>query len=157
MSQAGYEIGVPEGVRFAAYVTVSALSDAIWIGMLLLLIMLLTRMILKYLYLSMIAFAVITLLIFAIVSPWVVVFPIVTNAIIAVGMAIVLARVGLVAAVSALFSLCLLINSPLTLDTSAWYAGTGAFAAALLLILWTAGLVRSAGRHPARSLVTMDK
>lgn len=146
MAQSGYEIGIPMGPRFAAFVTVGALSDATWIGLLLLMIMLLARMILKHQALSMIAFVLITTVVFAVVSPWVVAFPVATNLIIALGMTVVFARVGLLAAVSALFALCLLINSPLTLNMSAWYAETGAFAPVVLLIVWTYGLYRALGR-----------
>jgi hypothetical protein len=73
-------------------------------------------------------------------------FPVATNFIIALGMAFVLSRVGLLAGVSALFTLCLLINSPLTLNTSAWYAGAGAFAPVFLVIVWTLGLYLASGR-----------
>jgi hypothetical protein len=66
----------------------------------------------------------------------------------AVGLSIILMRIGFLAGMMSLFVNLLLISSPMTSDMRAWYAGSTAFAilavAALLLLGVCAG--RSAPR-----------
>lgn len=148
------DLGVLTGFRNGLGILVGCQVSAVWIGLLLMLLMLLLRVVLRVQWLSAIAFFATATLIMIVTNDvmWQLLLPM--AAITIAGLTVILTRVGLLAGIVSLFVNYLLINSPITADMHAWFAGFTAFAfllvAALLMLgaYWRSGRLMPLPRGP---------
>jgi serine/threonine-protein kinase len=136
----GTEVGTLLGAPHVLTVLIRALTTAISTGLVFLMVMLILRVLLRAPGIAGGAFFIVAAGVFMLVSDSPDAFPWATSAILAVSLAVVLIRVGLLAAIVGLFAREILMNSPLTLHVDEWYAGAAAGAVAVLLALMVFGL-----------------
>ena len=136
----GAQLGQLMGFGAALYTIVIAQLSAVWIGLIFLMIMLLLRVTVRIPWLAAIVFLVVATAAFTLTSDSVIAMPWATHAIISIGLAVILVRVGFLAAISSLFTTELMMNSPITSDVNAWYAGAAGFSITVLIALLAFGL-----------------
>ena len=126
---------------------------AIRMAMLTLMLMLLLRIALRGKYSAAIVFCIITATTFTIMSSGQLYLPWLFNTLVAIALAALVIRGGLLQVIIAFFVFFLLINSPLTAQLAYWYGGPalvalGLVAALLLFGFYTALAGRSVFRSP---------
>jgi len=117
-------------------VLTDSLIAAVCMGLFLLLLMLLLRIVLRRAWLTNVLFVVILTIGSKLTSEYSSAFPWATHAIISAGLALVLARLGLLPAMVSLWIHYLLRNSPLTMDVQAWYGSTTGVLLLLMVLFW---------------------
>ena len=74
-----------------------------------------------------------------------------TNGALAIGLVLVLTRVGLVAAIVAMFVKSVILTNPVTSDFSMWYAPAGSFAVLATVALLLFGFYHALAGQPILS------
>ena len=123
----GYDLGELLGLRYKVGAVIEILLNAIAVAFALLLLMLLLRLALRIPWLAQVAFVLLLTLVFLSVSSYDTFLPWVNGAAVAVGVALLLSRVGLVAVMTGLFVNALILASPMTAHWQAWYAPASNF------------------------------
>lgn len=140
------DLGVLTGFRSGLGTLVSCQVSAVWMGLLLMLLMLLLRVALRVQWLAAIAFFATGTLAVIITNDvmWKILLPMAMITI--AGLAVILTRVGLLAAMASLFVNYLLTCSPMTADMSAWFAGFTVFASLVVVSLLAIGAFYCSGK-----------
>jgi predicted Ser/Thr protein kinase len=139
----GYELGTLAGTGFKLHVLIGSLQTAVLVGLVLALLMLLLRVVLRIPWIAGFAFLVTTTALSVVAFQTTMAFSWIAGAIIAIGMALTLVRVGLLATIASLFATYLLISLPMTSDFYSWYGGSAAFGLLALAALLSLGLYLS--------------
>jgi hypothetical protein len=134
------------GPTYLLALTVQALAKAIWISLSLLLIMLTARMVIPVPALANLAILLLSVIAFTLGSEAHFALPWISSTLICIGMAFLLQRFGLVAAVSSLFTANLLTNAPITSNLHAWYISSTVTVLGLLIGFFVIGLSLTASR-----------
>lgn len=145
-----FELGLLVGFRSELSVLASSLVLAIWVGLLFVLIMLILRVSLRSPFLAACAFVGVAAAVLTVTSAEVPVQTLVMNLITAVGLSIILMRVGLLAGVVCLFVNLLVTSCPMTSQAGSWFAGPTLFVLTVVALLLLLGVLR--GRQYARRL-----
>lgn len=132
----GEELGLLFGPRYTLGILADALIAAVCMGLFFLLLMLLLRILLRRSWLANVFFIVIATGGFSLASGSATGFPWITHAVISAGLALVLARIGLLSAIVGLWVSYMLRNSPLTTDIYAWYASAAGVILFILVLIW---------------------
>jgi hypothetical protein len=128
-------IGIAYGVQRVAPLLVWRLGQSVMAGLAAVFVLLLLRLSLRYQWLAVIAFVLLTSSVAVASDYWWITLT--TSAAVNGFFALLLLRVGLLAAVVAVYTSGLFIVFPVTMDLSSWYAGAGV--AALLVLAALAG------------------
>ena len=144
----GYDLGVLLGMRYKLGTVVGLLLTSIGFGLICLLLMLLVRVAVRVQWVAEVTFCLLLTAAFSTVSSYDTFLPWITNAMIAAGILFTLTRVGLVAAMGALFTRSMIVTSPITSDITAWYAPAGSFAIAVVALLLAAAFFTTLAGRP---------
>ena len=131
----GYELSEFLRPQYRLGTVVSLLLAAISFGIGSLLLMLLLRLVVRVPWLASLAFCVLLAAALSAVSSCDTFLPWMTNGILAIGLVAILTRVGLVAAIAAVFVKSIITTSPITSDFGAWYAPTAGLSLILVALL----------------------
>ncbi len=134
-----YDLGRLAGFRYGLEALSHALLLAIGRGMMFIVLMLLLRLMLRRSWLTGLAFLLVSTPLYALSTDAGTAVGWAMCAIVCAGATIVLLRAGLLALVVGLFTIRMLLATPITLDPQAWYAGTSGFTFLVLGILVVAG------------------
>jgi serine/threonine protein kinase len=143
-----YELGRLLGSLHTLDMTAHAVLAAVGRGMAAVMLMLLLRVVLRIPWLAGLAFFLVVASVYALGSESRPAFTWVTSMISSAAALAVLVYVGLLAAISSLFVTQMLLSNPMTADFSAWYAGSGGFALAVLATLLLISLYTSLAQRP---------
>lgn len=142
----GYELGDLEGSRYQLHTLIGVIQAAVWLGLVFLMLMLLARVVLRIRLLSALGFLAVATAICVLAFETTSSVSWITNAIIAVGVAITLVHVGLLATIVGLLVSLLLTNVPMTSDIRCWYGGSAVFALLITIALLVSGVYLSSSR-----------
>jgi hypothetical protein len=135
-----YDLGRLTGLRYSMETFARVLQTAVERGMLLLMLMLLLRTMLRAGKPAGAGFVAIATTIYALNTDADSVLAWAMCAIVCASAAIVLLRAGLLALVVSLFVTRLLVTTPITVDSQAWYAGMSGFSLLVIVALLLLGL-----------------
>jgi hypothetical protein len=129
------------GFRSGLSALATAQVLAVWIGLLFMLIMLVLRITLRSPLLAACAFVAVATAMLTVTAAEVPYQTLIMNLITAVGLGIILMRVGFLAGVVSLFVNFLVVSCPMTSKLGSWYAGPTLFAFTVVIVLLLVGFL----------------
>ena len=153
----GYDIGELLGLRYKLGTVISLVFTAISLGLASLVSLLLLRIVVRIRWLASLLFCVLVTATLSVASSCDTFLPWLTNGALAIGLVLVLTRIGLVAAIVATFVQSVILTNPVTSDFSMWYAPSGGFAVLVAAALLLYGFTHALAGRPILSQRLIDE
>ncbi len=149
-------IGIAYGLQRVAPLLVWRLGQAVFVGLSAVFVMLLLRLLLRRQWLAVSGFVLLNAVAVTIASEhWVITLA--SSAVLSAGFALLLMRVGLLAAVVAFYVSGLFIVFPVTWELSRWYAGAGVSALLVVAGLAAFGFTTALAGRPAFGTAAFER